>query len=588
MAISSEFLDQLKSRLQLSSIIGARVRLKRKGRYMSGLCPFHSEKTPSFTVNDAQGNYHCFGCGAHGDAITFIQLSENMTFTEAVEKLAPLAGMSPPPSSFTSKETVQKIKDVYDTLEEAASFFQSVLRSNQGQEARKYLDRRCIQPETRERFRLGFAPDNNALKTYLLARGHSEQRLLEAGLLSQNQEESYTYDRFRHRLMFPVWDRQGRIIAFGGRLLGSGDPKYLNSPETDVFHKGSILYGYHLARRPAQEAQRVVVCEGYMDVIALHQAGIEYAVAPLGTALTENQMTLLWNLTPTPVLCFDGDAPGQKAALRTAERVLPILKAGYSLQYVHLPEGEDPDSLIRGGSLSRLKDIFEDPTPLVDLLWHQTLKATPLKTPEDRAKFEKTLMSLVQEIKDPLLRNTYRETFRNRLFEFFHSHKRRGTGKKIQNNMISPAQVKPNFDPVYIQQKILFAGLLNYPQLIEEYYEYFLELDINLESLRHLRDDIILKINENSTLDASLLYHYLYTDGFTELLNDILCEDIYRHASFARPGTDIEYVRQGWLEVYSHLQNLKKITERAKNIDERFKHSLSPLLQAMMRRDIHN
>ncbi|GAO98841.1 DNA primase [Caedimonas varicaedens] len=588
MAISSEFLDQLKARIQLSTVIGARIKLKRKGRYMSGLCPFHNEKTPSFTVNDAQGSYHCFGCGSHGDVIAFTQLSENMTFIEAVGKLAAFAGMSLPPSFSESKESLQKSLDIYEVLEETASFFQSILRSNQGQEAQKYLDQRGIQSETCECFRLGFSPEENGLKKYLLGRGYSEKQLLAAGLLSQNEEKSVTYDRFRHRLMFPIWDRQGRVIAFGGRILKKGEPKYLNSPETDVFHKGSLLYAYHLARRPAQQAQRLIVCEGYMDVIALHQAGIKYSVAPLGTALTEEQISLLWNLTPSPILCFDGDAPGKKAALRTAERVLPILKSGYSLRYAHLPEGEDPDSLIQRGGLKKLEDTFENSIPLADVLWYQTFNAASLKTPEDRAKFEKTLMKLVQEIKDPILRNNYRDTFKTRLFESFRFYKNAAREKKGANNPVLPVQAKPNFDPVHIQQKILFAGLLNHPQLIEEYYEPFLDLDITSEKLRRLRDQIILKINETPALDSGLLQHHLHNEGFTDLLDDILNEDVYKHASFVRPETDNESIRQGWLEVWDHLQNLKKMADHAKNMDERFQHHLSPLLKAMMRRVLYN
>ena len=578
MSFLPEFLDHLKGRLNLASLIGARVKLKRKGRYLSGLCPFHREKTPSFVVNEGEATYHCFGCGAHGDAFSFLQLSEGLSFPEAVEKLAALAGVSLPSSS-SSEDRSQKTKDLYETLEAAASFFQSHLKSNQGATARQYLEKRGIRPETVEKFRLGFASDNNALKKYLLERGYKEDHLLAVGLLSQREGNSVSYDRFHHRLMFPIWDRQGRVVGFGGRLLQSGEPKYLNSPETVLFQKGELLYGHHLARLSAQKTQQLVVCEGYMDAIALHQGGIPQAVASLGTALTETQISLLWTLVPKPLLCFDGDAPGQKAAFRTLERVVPLLKSGYSLSYGFLPEGEDPDSLIRRGGVEKLKEVFESALPLEDIVWRQTAYANALNTPEGRAKFEKTLMEWVQEIKDPILRHTYRDTFKQRLFDTFRFSKKASKGK----GGISLPPLKTRFEASYIQQKILFAGLLNHPQLIEDYYEAFLELELSSEYLKLLRDEMVLKISEAPALDSQELQHYLLSKGFVEIVKDILSEDIYKHATFVRPDACEESVRQGWFEVWRHVQSFKKIGEYAQNdSSSRF----SPLLRAMIRREL--
>jgi DNA primase len=587
MTFTPEFLELLKTRLRLSSIIGNRVKLKRKGRYVMGLCPFHREKTPSFMVNDAQATYHCFGCGAHGDLITFIQYFDKMSFRETVEKLASLAGISIPDSMLSTLENRQKtihLKDIYDLLEEAASFFQANLRSPQGQKARNYLEKRGIKVETWEYFRLGFAPENNALKVYLLERGYSEEKLSQAGLLSKSEDSSKTYDRFRARLIFPIWNLQGRIVAFGGRLLDKGEPKYLNSPETELFHKGSLLYAYHFARHPAQQAERLIVCEGYIDVIALYQAGIKYAVAPLGTALTESQISLLWNLVPIPTLCFDGDIPGKKAALKTAERVLPLLKPGYSFQYAYLPDGEDPDSLIRRNQLKQLENILENSLPLVDVLWYQLLGVTSLKTPEARAQFEKLLMKLAQEIKDPLLRNRYKETFKERLFELFRFPNKSSKPSKIYNNLPFLKHLKPNFDSVYIQQKILFAGILNHPQLSTEYYEYFLDLEIDLIHLNLLRDEIISAITENPTLNSSNLQKHLEEKGFRELLAEILNEKIYHHASFVKPQTDIQVVKQGWIEVWEYLQEVRKMTNLPASEDNSLSYSLSPLLKAISRR----
>lgn len=583
MGLSPEFLEGLKSRVQLSSYIGTRVKLKRQGRHMSGCCPFHSEKSPSFIVSDDKGTYHCFGCGAHGDIISFLQQSENLNFIEAVQKIADTVGVTLPQYSKQTPEKSEKIKDIYDLLEEAASFFQSYLKSNEGLEGRRYLEKRGISPQIQEQFRLGFSPTNNGFKSYFLEKGYTERKLLDAGLLSQNEDKTRCYDRFRSRLMFPIWDRRGKVVAFGGRTLGDDQPKYLNSPETEVFHKNRILYGYHLARLPAIDSKQVIVCEGYLDVITLYQGGFKNAVAPLGTAIGEEQIKILWNLTPTPTLCFDGDTAGQKAAYRAIERSLPLLKAGFSLQFAHLPVGEDPDSLIQSGSIDRLTSILQTTTPLVDVLWMTTLKSHSLNTPENRAKFEKDLMALVDEMKDPTVKASYRETFRNRIRELFRSRSSR-TGTNFQPNFISLAQVKPNINAFLLQQKILLAGLINHPVLLEEYYETFLEFDLN-NCFHRLKDELILKINEDHSFNAGKLQHHLYNNGFADLLDDILCNEVYKHASFVKPDVDIQTARQGWLEIWFHLQNTKKVADQVDAMNKKFQLSTSSLLKAKMRGD---
>ena len=585
MGLSPEFLEGLKSRVQLSSYIGTRVKLKRQGRNMSGCCPFHSEKSPSFIVSDDRGNYHCYGCGAHGDLISFLQQSEGLSFMEAVQRIADMLGVTLPEYSKRPPEQVEKIKDIYDLLEEATSYFQSCLRSDQGLEGRRYLERRGFSASTQEQFRLGFAPAGNAFKAYFMDKGYPEHKLLDAGLLSQNEDKTRSYDRFRSRLMFPIWDRRGKVVAFGGRTLNQDQPKYLNSSETDVFHKGSILYGYHLARSSVLETKQVIVCEGYLDVIAMNQGGFKNAVAPLGTALGEEQIKLLWNLTPTPTLCFDGDAPGQKAAYRAALRSLPLLKSGFSLQFAHLPSGEDPDSLIQSGSIERLRSIIQTTTPLVDILWIHALQHRSLNTPEDRAKFEKDLMSLVNEIQDPILKSSYRTTFKDRLRAFF---KAKNTYKLAthghQPHFISLAQVKPNMNVLLLQQKILLAGFIHHPLLLEEHGASFQEFDLN--NLFHkLRDALMLKISEDPNLEAGNLQKHLYNCGFTHLLNDILCDDVYKHASFVKPEVDIQTVRQGWLEIWYHLQNTKKVADQVDAMNKQFQLSTSSLLRAKMRGD---
>src|SRR5579875_491518 len=354
MALSPQFLDELRGRLGFVEVISRRVKLQRKGREHAGLCPFHSEKTPSFWVNEEKGFFHCFGCGAHGDVIGFVMRSESLSFPEAVERLAAEAGLAVPQSS---------------PHESARAFYETQLQGGAGREALDYLRRRGLDDVTIARFRLGFASQGNALKAHLLREGYDEALLLEAGLLGRNAERQETYDYFRGRVIFPIADGRGRIVAFGGRVLGEGTPKYLNSREGELFHKGRMLYGLAHARRGAAEEGRLVVVEGYMDVIALHQAGFGIAVAPLGTALTEAQLGELWRLVDEPILCFDGDAAGQRAAARAAERALPLLKPGKSLRFVTLPAGEDPDTLIQRQGVAAMREILEGARPLIDLVW---------------------------------------------------------------------------------------------------------------------------------------------------------------------------------------------------------------------------
>ncbi|HVH79017.1 MAG TPA: DNA primase, partial [Stellaceae bacterium] len=338
MAFPPGFLDELRSRVSLADLVGKRVRLTRKGREYGGLCPFHNEKTPSFYVVEDKGFFHCFGCGAHGDAVGFVMRSENLDFIEAIERLAGIAGVQVPQQTPQEREKAQRQKTLLEALAAAAKFYEERLWSPAGARGRDYLDRRGLDEETMRRFRLGWAgEDRNALRRALTPE-FPLPLLMEAGLLHASDYGGEPYDYFRERVIFPIGDRAGRVIAFGGRALGDAQPKYLNSPEHPLFEKGRVLYGLSAARvNSAREAEAggagAIVTEGYMDVIALHRAGFNTAVAPLGTALTEAHLGELWRLAPEPVLCFDGDAAGQRAALRALHRALPLLKPGHSLRF---------------------------------------------------------------------------------------------------------------------------------------------------------------------------------------------------------------------------------------------------------------
>ena len=425
MAFPPSFLDEIRSRVSLVSVIGRRVRLTKKGREHVGLCPFHNEKSPSFTVNEDKGFFHCFGCGAHGDVIGFEMQTHHLSFPEAVERLAQEAGLDVPVQAPEDRERAKRASSLYDAMEFACRFFEKALREPAGDTALGYLRRRGLDDQTIARFRLGYSPDGRGtLKNAAKQAGLPEALAIEAGLLiapdTGGRDGGDTYDRFRGQVMFPITDRRGRIIAFGGRIMGDGQPKYLNSPDTPLFHKGSVLYGLAQAREPALQAGTVVVCEGYMDVITLHRAGFAHAVAPLGTALTEQQIELLWRMAPEPIICLDGDAAGRRAAAKAAERALPLLKPGLSLRFASVPPPEDPDSFIRKQGAGALQEVLDRALPLSEVLWRQELAGYAIDTPERRAALEHDVMKLVAGIADRSVADQYRSHFRSLLWKTFH------------------------------------------------------------------------------------------------------------------------------------------------------------------------
>ena len=343
------FLDEIRARLSVSQVVGRKVALKRAGREFKGLSPFKMEKTPSFTVNDQKGFYHCFATGEHGDIFGFVMKTDGLSFPEAVERLAEEAGVPMPKLGPRDEAREDERERLYRIVEMSAAFFEQALMSGPGAEARRYLEKRGLGRETIASFRLGYAPnDRAALRTHLAAAGFKAEEMIASGMLIGGDDIPVAYDRFRHRVTFPITDLRGRVIAFGGRALDANAPaKYLNSPDTPLFHKGQILFNAHRARGPAHDKDRVVAVEGYMDVIALTEAGFAETVAPLGTALTEEQVKLLWRMSEEPILCFDGDAAGRKAAFRAVETALPLLKPGFSVRFAFLPGGLDPDDLVR-------------------------------------------------------------------------------------------------------------------------------------------------------------------------------------------------------------------------------------------------
>ncbi len=419
MSLSPQWLDELRARITLSGVIGRTTKLTRAGREWKACCPFHNEKTPSFTVNDEKGFYHCFGCGAHGDAIRWMTDQRGLTFMDAVKELAAQAGLEVPQPDPREARRAEQRAGLHDVMQAAQDWFAASLAGNEGAAARAYLKTRGFNARTIERFGFGYAPDSRtALKSAL--EQFDEAMLIEGGLRIAVDDKP-PYDRFRGRLMLPIQDARGRVIAFGGRILAKDKtdaPKYLNSPDTPLFDKGRTLYNLHRAGPASRQSHRVIVVEGYMDVIALAAAGIEDAVAPLGTALTEQQIELLWRMVDVPVLCFDGDAAGQRAAMRAVTRALPLLRPGHSLAIVRLPSGLDPDDLIKAQGRAAMEQLLADPATLLDTLWAHEHSAKPLNTPEDKAGLKVRLMDHVDAIAHPDIKALYRRELLDRFSAF--------------------------------------------------------------------------------------------------------------------------------------------------------------------------
>jgi DNA primase len=416
-SLTPQWLDELRARITLSTLIGRTVKVTRAGREYKACCPFHNEKTPSFTINDEKGFYHCFGCSAHGDAIRWMTDQRGLSFMDAVKELAAEAGMEVPAADPRAAKKAEEQASLRDVVQGAADWFTQQLGSSNGAPAREYLAKRGISDTTRAAFGFGLAPDSrSALKDAL--KKFPTAMLVESGMLIA-VEGKEPYDRFRGRLMIPIRDTRGRVIAFGGRILGDGEPKYLNSPDTPLFDKGRVLYNIDKASPASRQTNRIIVVEGYMDVIALAEAGIGDAVAPLGTALTEAQLGLIWRMVPVPLLCFDGDAAGQKAAMRAAMRALPLLRPGFSLAFATLPPGQDPDDIVRARGAEGFTALLDEAQPLVERLWAHEVAAGPLATPEERAALKTRLLAHADAIEDADVRHHYREAFRERLDTLF-------------------------------------------------------------------------------------------------------------------------------------------------------------------------
>jgi len=558
MALPPSFLDELRTRLSLVAVVGRRVKLTRKGREHSGLCPFHNEKSPSFTVNEDKGFFHCFGCGAHGDVIAFEMRAANIGFPEAVERLAAEAGLDVPRATPQDQLRERQRAGLHQALEAACAWFEAQLRTPGGAAGLTYLKQRGLSDATIARFRLGWAPDRrDALRGALMSATLPESLLTEAGLLRRPEGGGAAFDYFRGRVMFPITDRRGRVIGFGARTLGEGQPKYLNSPETPVFHKGQVLFGHAHARDAARERNQVVVVEGYMDVIALHQAGFAQTVAPLGTALTDLQLELLWRLTPEPILCLDGDAAGQRAMARALERAFPLLKPGQSLRFALLPEREDPDSLVRGQGAAAMGRVLEQARPLVEALWRLETEGRPLDTPERRAGLERDLIDRVGTIGDETVRGQYLRAFRERLWEAFRTprpgrssrSRTAPSGTSGDGRLLGVGRPRGPRPAAESQERALLGLLLTNPGLFDQIHEALGLCQFSQESLDNLRRGILKQLGTGQGLDAEQLSAHLRADGFASMLDSLL-DASERRMLGVRGYDQTEDARALWDDIY--------------------------------------
>ncbi len=562
MTIPPAFLDEIRARVPLSDIIGRRIRLQRAGREWKAPCPFHSEKTPSFYVNDQKSFFHCFGCGAHGDAVGFLMRHDGLGFPDAVEQLAGLAGLEMPRPEPEEQKKYDRLKLLADALEAAAKWFEAQLRAPIGRDALSYLKGRGLDDRTIAEFRLGYAPGAaDALRATLVGEGHEQAVLEELGLIRRPDDGRTPYGFFRNRVIFPVTDKRGRIIAFGGRILDGEGPKYVNSPEHALFHKGTVLYGLARARAAMAKGERAIVVEGYMDVIAFQSAGLGGAVAPLGTALGEAQLVELWKAQDDklqrdapPILCFDGDDAGRRAARRAVDRILPLLGPSRSVAVAFLPQGEDPDSLVRRGGAAEANRALAGALPLIDAVWQFATDGRALGTPEQRAGLWAELEAQIRQIADTHVQSLYRTELRRRFDGLFQERRNfgpPGRRKPAAGNLgIKPPGLR--LSPK-LEGSIMLAMVINHPFMFEEVSEIFAEIDLDMawEPLRRALFDVLTR----QPLDADELGIHLRASGNGPLLDAFFGSVATTHAGFVKPGTVEEQVRTGWADLVSRYDS---------------------------------
>ena len=579
MALPDDFMGILRSRVPLSSLVQKRVKLVKKGNRMNGLCPFHNEKTPSFYVNDDDGFYHCFGCQASGDAITYLREQDGMSFMEAVRHLADIAGVEVPNTLAPDPARSQQRAETMDILEASARYFSHHLNSPDGTAARTYLDQRGLSDEMRSQFRLGYAPPRGLLQS-LQQRGFSTEMIIEAGLAARSDRDGSLYESFRNRIMFPIEDRQGKVIGFGGRAMGDAMPKYLNSSEGPVFSKKMVLYGWGQARQMIRAKKPLLVVEGYMDVIAVTASGLAGALAPLGTALTDDQIRLLWRLSEEPILCFDGDAAGQKAAMRAIERCLPVLEPGKTVRIATLPEGKDPDDILKEEGREGFARILESAHGLMDALWARTAALYDVSDPSGMAAFWQHIRTAARQIAHNQTRTAYMDEIEYRIKQVKASRQQQAGGmasgpagynrpgyNRAGYNQGgynqggygygAPMRKRPATG-IEAKHKVLLALLLDHPAQAHDYFEELSALNLATESLENVKNSLLDQLIRDPDLDAAAVKHHVSISGHDSLLAELAGSDIQNRLE--KPAKELAPARAA--ELINEMIQLSKHRRR--------------------------
>ena len=570
MKFSIETLNEIKDKISVSQVVEKTVQLKKRGKEFVGLSPFTKERTPSFTVNDEKQFYHCFSTNKHGDIFTFLVEVGGLSFPEAVEKLADEAGVQLRTFSPAEEEKINKSKKIYEALEMSKSFFSSQIFDDNNSLALKYIRDRGLDNEIINSYEIGYAPQGNKLEKFLLSKGVSHEIMTLAGMTikDENKKDNF-YDRFRNRIIFPIRDIRNRVVGFGGRVINSNDqPKYLNSPETPVFHKGSLLYNFSKIRPNLKNNDNLIVVEGYMDVVSLASKGFQNAVAPLGTAITEAQLNILWKDSDSPIICFDGDKAGKQASFRATEIALKLLKPNKTLRFINLPDNLDPDDYIKNFGLESFNKFVDNASPLQSIIWDLCLQESNIDTPEGKAGFESMLRAKLNLIADKSIKKHYGLLFKDMLDQFFYikkterkiskfdnSEKYSGKYKnslKIKNSILGSGGQLPSD-----LEALVISGVLIFPELVKKHYE-ILE-SFNIENLRlvDIRDNVLAFVKKDySELDIDLLKEFVQKKYQTFFEKDLRFANIFWQK---KEGNNFDEISETWLEILRDDQHIKSL-----------------------------
>ena len=582
MKFSIETLNEIKDKISVSQVVEKTVQLKKRGKEFVGLSPFTKERTPSFTVNDEKQFYHCFSTNKHGDIFTFLVEVGGLSFPEAVEKLADEAGVQLKTFSPAEEEKINKSKKIFEALEMSKSFFSSQIFDDNNSFALKYIRNRGLDNEIINSYEIGYAPQGNKLEKFLLSKGVSHEIMTLAGMTvkDENKKDNF-YDRFRNRIIFPIRDIRNRVVGFGGRVINSNDqPKYLNSPETPVFHKGSLLYNFSKIRPNFKNNDNLIVVEGYMDVVSLASKGFQNAVAPLGTAITETQLNILWKDADSPIICFDGDKAGKQASFRATEIALKLLKPNKTLRFINLPDNLDPDDYIKNFGLESFNKFIDNASPMQSIIWDLCLQESNIDTPEGKAGLESMLRAKLNLINDKSIKKHYGLLFKEMLDQFFYAKKAKReiskfnfnekySGKyknslKIKNSILGSGGQLPSD-----LEALIISGILIFPELIKKHYEILESFSIENLRLIDIRDNVLAFVKKDySELDIDLLKEFVQEKYQTFFEKDLRFANIFWQK---KEGNNFDEISEAWLEILRDDQHIKSLSLEIDTIKDEIK-----------------